>query len=75
MLNKKLSHARYRVECAFGQMKCRWRILLKNIIQHIGVAPDMVYALCIIQNVMLDHNNTFACTEEERRHIVEDSAA
>ncbi|KAF4134755.1 DDE superfamily endonuclease [Phytophthora infestans] len=54
-LNKRLAHARYRVECAFGRLKCRWRILLKGIGQDIEGAPDIVDALCIVQNVLMEH--------------------
>ncbi|KAG1697404.1 hypothetical protein DVH05_016279 [Phytophthora capsici] len=66
-LNKKLAHARYRVECAFGRLKCRWRILLKGIGQDIEVAPDIVYALCIVQNFLVDHDDTFTLTDEEEK--------
>ncbi|KAG2779338.1 hypothetical protein PC116_g10956 [Phytophthora cactorum] len=69
-LNKRLSHARYRVECLFGWLKCRWRILLKGIGQGISVAPDIVYALCIIQNVLMDHNDSYAISDDDQRQIL-----
>ncbi|OWY94977.1 Nuclease HARBI1 [Phytophthora megakarya] len=53
-LNEHLSSARYKVECTFGQLKCRWRILLRGIELETTIAPDIVYALSIIQNFLID---------------------
>lgn len=69
-MNKKLSHARYRVECAFGKLKCRWRILLKGIDQDVLDAPDIVFSLCIIQNFLKDNNDSYLIEEDDWRQIV-----
>ncbi|OWZ19852.1 Nuclease HARBI1 [Phytophthora megakarya] len=58
-LNEHLSSARYKAKCAFGQLKCRWRILLRGIELVTTIAKDIVYALCIIQNFLMDWKSVY----------------
>ena len=47
--NRKLSGMRYKVECAFGQLKGRWRILLTAMEQDTHAVPAIFVSLCLLQ--------------------------
>lgn len=52
--NARLSRARRTVECAFGIINSKWRILNKPIETHIEVADDIVKAICVLHNTIID---------------------
>lgn len=50
--NKRLSHARKCIECAFGIMRAKWRLLGKDIEQTPEHAYDTIKCMCILHNVI-----------------------
>lgn len=55
--NKELSSARVQVECAFGMMKNRWRILQKSFDSNIEFAIKATTACAVLHNVCLRNND------------------
>ena len=51
--NKELSSARVKVECAFGVLKSRWRILLKRFDSGIPFAVRNAVACAVLQNICI----------------------
>lgn len=56
----RLSHARMTVENAFGQLKGRWRRLLKRLDVKTDDMPMLVVACCILNNICKIHHNEFS---------------
>lgn len=54
--NIRLSTARQTIECAFGILTCKWRILLKPIETNRKNALSIIKAACILHNVIMDLN-------------------
>ena len=52
--NKRLSHARQVVECAFGIISNKWRILMKAIEVTPERAENIVKCICLVHNIILD---------------------
>ncbi|PSN40907.1 hypothetical protein C0J52_12457 [Blattella germanica] len=52
--NKRLSHARQVVECAFGTISNKWRILMKAIEVTPERAENIVKCICLLHNIILD---------------------
>ena len=52
--NARLSRARRTVECAFGIIFSKWRILSKAIETSVHVADDIVKAICVLHNTIID---------------------
>ena len=52
--NKELSRARVSVECAFGILKGRWRILQKRLDSGIAFANHIIIACCILHNFCIE---------------------
>ena len=52
--NKRLSHARQVVECAFGIISNKWRILMKAIEVTPERAENIVKCICLLHNIILD---------------------
>ena len=51
--NKKLSSARVKVECAFGLLKSRWRILQKRFDSTIDFAIENAIACAVLHNLCI----------------------
>lgn len=51
--NKELSSARVQVECAFGMMKNRWRILQKSFDSNIEFAIKATTACAVLHNICI----------------------
>lgn len=58
IFNYRLSRARNSVECAFGIMTAKWRLLHKSIEANVENAVQMVKAICVLHNFVLTLENT-----------------
>ena len=58
IFNYRLSRARRSVECAFGIMASKFRILHKSIETQVEFAEHIVKACCILHNVIIDKEGT-----------------
>lgn len=52
--NARLSRARRTVECAFGILYSKWRILATEIQISPDVADDIVKCICLLHNIIID---------------------
>lgn len=52
--NNRLSRARKTVECTFGILYSKWRILSKAIETNIDLADNIIKCVCILQNTIFD---------------------
>lgn len=72
IFNKRLSHARQVVECAFGIIANKWRILLKPIELSPDKAENIVKCICLLHNIILDkekiQNPEINCTTLRERN-------
>ena len=50
VFNQMLRSARNQIECAFGRLKARWRILLRPMDIPIGQVPKIIYACFVLHN-------------------------
>ena len=50
IFNNALRTARNQIECAFGRLKARWRILNRNIDVDIDFAPTLIYSCFVLHN-------------------------
>lgn len=57
LFNKRLSRARKTVECSFGILTMKWRILCKAIETHPDTADAIIKAVCILHNTIIDREN------------------
>lgn len=48
--NHRLSSARMSIECAFGRLKARWRVLLRKPDTHIRTMGKIIYVCCLLHN-------------------------
>lgn len=56
IFNYRLSRARRMVECAFGILTAKWRILHKSIETDVNGAILITKATCILHNIVLTHD-------------------
>ena len=56
MFNTMLKSARNQIECAFGHLKVRWRILLRPMDLKFEDIPDMVLACFVLRNFCEEQN-------------------
>ena len=52
--NKRLSRARKCVECAFGIITAKWRILSKCIETNITTTDNIIKCICVLHNTIID---------------------
>ena len=52
--NKELSRARVSVECAFGILKGRWRILQKRLDSDIAFTNQIIITCCVLHNFCIE---------------------
>ena len=52
--NKRLSRCRKTVECAFGIMNSKWRLLGKCIETNVDLVDHIVKCICILHNTIID---------------------
>lgn len=52
--NQRLSRARKTIECSFGILYSKWRIISKAIETDEKTADKIIKAICILQNVIID---------------------
>lgn len=50
LFNEMLRSTRNQIECAFGRLKARWRILLRPIDVDISLVPKIIYTCFILHN-------------------------
>ncbi len=75
IFNYRHSRARLTVECAFGILAARWRMLHRRLILHPENAADVVRAACLLHNILTtltDHFTT--ATEENIQRFNEDKS-
>lgn len=53
--NNCLRSTRNQIECAFGRLKARWRILNRNVDVHLNFAIELVYTCFILHNFCEEH--------------------
>ena len=63
--SKELSSARVKVECAFGVLKSRWRILLKRFDSGIPFAIRNAVACAVLHNICIRSGDEWDDEEEE----------
>lgn len=52
--NKRLSRCRKTVECAFGILTSKWRLLAKSIETGVEVADAIIKCVCLLHNIVID---------------------
>ena len=68
LFNNSLRSARNQIECAFGRLKARWRILNRTLDVDLGFATTMIYACFILHN-FCEMNNADINHEVVQHHI------
>lgn len=67
IFNKRLSNARQVVECAFGIMSSKWRLLLKAIEVNPERADVIIKCVCVLQNIIIDKEGIHDLPETPRQ--------
>ena len=70
--NYRLSRARMVVECFFGRLKGRWRILLTKIDADLTKVVDVVLACCVLHNFCEVMSQEFDPSLTEQSAVVTD---
>ncbi|KAK3734500.1 hypothetical protein RRG08_029695 [Elysia crispata] len=52
--NKRLSRSRKTIECAFGLLTSKWRVLAKGIETRVDMVDSIVKCTCILHNTVID---------------------
>jgi hypothetical protein len=52
--NERLSRARKTVECAFGILYSKWRIISKAIETEVELADNIVKCICVLHNTIIE---------------------
>lgn len=67
--NYRLSRARRSVECAFGIMASKWRILQKAIETDVSTAIKVTKAVCILHNFVMENEQPSTTQEENTENV------
>ncbi len=70
--NYMICRGRVIMEIAFGQLKARWRRLLKQNDMYIENIPNIIAACCVLHNICEIHDDTF--NEEWLQDVNEDGS-
>jgi hypothetical protein len=62
--NERLSRARKTVECAFGILYAKWRVISKAIETEVQLADKIVKCICVLHNTIIEK-------EEFERHVTD----
>lgn len=54
LFNERLSRARNTIECAFGLLSSKWRILTKAIETKVETAKTITKCVCLLHNIVID---------------------
>ena len=65
VFNRKLSSGRVKVECAFGVLKNRWRILMKRFDSAISFAVCNAAACAVLHNICITSGDEWEDEEDE----------
>lgn len=71
--NYRHSRARRIVECAFGMLTRKFRVLANNMLLDPDKATDITLACCILHNVILEKEGRMCDIHEELLQLTEDS--
>lgn len=64
--NKKLSATRVGVECAFGMMASKFKILYKPIETSVENAIKIVTSICLLHNILIDMDKIY----NDQQHLI-----
>jgi len=70
IFNQTLRGARNQIECAFGRLKARWRILLRPMDIPVEELPNVIYACFVLHNFCEMHKTEVDTNLVER--IIQD---
>lgn len=65
--NKRLSATRVSVECTFGMMASKFRMLYKTIETSVENAIKIVMSICLLHNILIDIDKTYY---SDRQHLI-----
>ena len=71
MFNTMLRSARNQIECAFGSLKARWRILLRPMDLKLEDIPDIILACFVLHNFCEERNIEPILADMDRVIIIE----
>jgi len=71
IFNKRLTNARQVVECAFGILSSKWRLLLKAIEINPDRADGIIKCICLLHNIIIDKEGIHDLSTEIRRPLNE----
>lgn len=69
--NQHLSRPHKTIECSFGILYSKWRILSKSIRTDEKTADKIIIAICILQNVIIDMEGFERNFKEIRKYFNE----
>lgn len=72
--NQRLSRCRKTVECAFGILGNKWRLLTKCVETKVDLIDDIVKCICVLHNTVIDkegveHHLTDVSTLKQKDHM------
>ena len=68
LFNKRLTNARQTVECAFGILTSKWRLLLKAIEVNPDRADNIIKCVCLLHNIIIDKEGALSIDTPPRQN-------